>query len=194
MLNRRLVGGFNPFEKYARQMGNLPQIGVKIPKIFELPTPSRPWNNPENWHAPKRAIHCHPLCSPSILFFSMATPTYPSCRERNQSITTTHIPQKGSKSHWWNKLMRSCQHSFQYYPWLARFKSRRDNLNQMPSTNCSAPKTNAACYRSQSVSIPVPGDQGDNWATKKTLLLSIESWLFNDGILIMVYNNPKITG
>ena len=23
MLNRRLVGGFNPFEKYARQMGNL---------------------------------------------------------------------------------------------------------------------------------------------------------------------------
>ena len=107
MLNRRLVGGFNPFEKYARQMGNLPQIGVKIPKIFELPTPSRPWNNPENWHAPKRAIHCHPLCSPSILFFSMATPTYPSCRERNQSITTTHIPQKGSKSNWWNKWMCS---------------------------------------------------------------------------------------
>ena len=25
-----LVGGFNPFEKYARQNGNLPQIGVKI--------------------------------------------------------------------------------------------------------------------------------------------------------------------
>ena len=35
-----LVGGFNPFEKYARQIGNLPQIGVKIPKIFELPPPS----------------------------------------------------------------------------------------------------------------------------------------------------------
>ena len=27
-----LVGGFNPFEKYARQIGNLPQIGVKIYK------------------------------------------------------------------------------------------------------------------------------------------------------------------
>ncbi len=25
-----LVGGFNPFEKYARQMGSFPQIGVKI--------------------------------------------------------------------------------------------------------------------------------------------------------------------
>ena len=25
-----LVGGFNPFEEYARQNGNLPNIGVKI--------------------------------------------------------------------------------------------------------------------------------------------------------------------
>jgi len=31
--NRRLVGGFNPFEKYARQIGNLPQVGVKINNI-----------------------------------------------------------------------------------------------------------------------------------------------------------------
>ena len=29
-----LVGGFNPFEKYARQIGNLPQIGVKIKNIW----------------------------------------------------------------------------------------------------------------------------------------------------------------
>ena len=28
-----LVGGFNPFEKYERQIGNLPQIGVKIKNI-----------------------------------------------------------------------------------------------------------------------------------------------------------------
>ena len=28
-----LVGGFNPFEKYARQNGNLPQIGVKTKHI-----------------------------------------------------------------------------------------------------------------------------------------------------------------
>ena len=28
-----LVGGFNPFEKYARQNGNLPQVGVKIKNI-----------------------------------------------------------------------------------------------------------------------------------------------------------------
>ena len=28
-----VVGGFNPFEKYARQIGNLPQIGVKIKNI-----------------------------------------------------------------------------------------------------------------------------------------------------------------
>ena len=25
-----LVGGFNPFEKYARQIGSFPQVGVKI--------------------------------------------------------------------------------------------------------------------------------------------------------------------
>ena len=37
----RLVGAFNPFEKYARQIGNLPQIsGWKFQKIFELPPPS----------------------------------------------------------------------------------------------------------------------------------------------------------
>ena len=37
---RLLVGGFNPFEKYARQIGSFPQgSGMKIPKIFELPPP-----------------------------------------------------------------------------------------------------------------------------------------------------------
>ena len=29
----QLGGGFNPSEKYDRQIGNLPQIGVKIKKI-----------------------------------------------------------------------------------------------------------------------------------------------------------------
>ena len=29
-----LVGGFNPIEKYDRQIGNLPQIGVKIKNIW----------------------------------------------------------------------------------------------------------------------------------------------------------------
>jgi len=32
-----LVGGFNPFEKYARQIGSFPQVGVKI-KICETTT------------------------------------------------------------------------------------------------------------------------------------------------------------
>jgi len=32
-----LVGGFNPLEKYARQIGSLPQVGLKI-KIFETTT------------------------------------------------------------------------------------------------------------------------------------------------------------
>ena len=35
-----LVGVFNPFEKYARQIGSSPPIfGVKIKKIFELQPP-----------------------------------------------------------------------------------------------------------------------------------------------------------
>ncbi len=34
--NPGLVGGFNPFEKYARQIGSFPpSFGVKIPKMFE---------------------------------------------------------------------------------------------------------------------------------------------------------------
>ena len=29
-----LVGGFNPFEKYARQIGSSPKVGVKITKYL----------------------------------------------------------------------------------------------------------------------------------------------------------------
>ena len=29
-----LVGGFNTFEKYARQMGSFPQVGVKTKNIW----------------------------------------------------------------------------------------------------------------------------------------------------------------
>ena len=39
------VGGFNPFGKYARQIGSFPQIGVKIPKIFELPPPRQSFSH-----------------------------------------------------------------------------------------------------------------------------------------------------
>ena len=41
LVEQKLVGGWtNPFEKYARQNGNLPQIGMKITNI---------WNHqPEN--------------------------------------------------------------------------------------------------------------------------------------------------
>ena len=45
-----LVGGWtNPSEKYDRQIGNLPQIGMKIKKYLK-PPPSDPipWNT-ENW-------------------------------------------------------------------------------------------------------------------------------------------------
>jgi len=30
---RKLVGGFNPFEKYARQIASFPQVGVKIKNL-----------------------------------------------------------------------------------------------------------------------------------------------------------------
>ena len=32
-LNPNLVGGFDPFEKYAHQIGSFPQIGMKIKNI-----------------------------------------------------------------------------------------------------------------------------------------------------------------
>ena len=32
--NSYIVGGFNPFEKYARQIGSFPQVGVKIKNIW----------------------------------------------------------------------------------------------------------------------------------------------------------------
>ncbi len=35
---KKLVGGFNPSEKYAHQIKSFPQIGVKIPKIIEPTT------------------------------------------------------------------------------------------------------------------------------------------------------------
>ena len=46
-----LVGGFNPFENTS-QIGNLPQIGVKI-KIFETTTQ---WTHPPLWHS-KSQMH-----------------------------------------------------------------------------------------------------------------------------------------
>ncbi len=33
-----LVGGFNPSEKYDRQIGSFPQIGVKITNIWNFTT------------------------------------------------------------------------------------------------------------------------------------------------------------
>ena len=30
--DKELVGGFNPFKKYARQIGSFPQLGMNIPK------------------------------------------------------------------------------------------------------------------------------------------------------------------
>ena len=42
-----LVGGFLPFEKYAREIGNLPQIGVKINKCLK-PPPSLEFKTPLN--------------------------------------------------------------------------------------------------------------------------------------------------
>ena len=32
-----LVGGFNPFQKYARQIGSFPQVGVKKKKCLKPP-------------------------------------------------------------------------------------------------------------------------------------------------------------
>ena len=37
-LHYYLVGGFNPFEKKNSQIGNLPQIGVKIKNIWVATT------------------------------------------------------------------------------------------------------------------------------------------------------------
>ena len=37
--NILLVGGFNPFEKYARQIGSFPQVGVKIKNIVLAASP-----------------------------------------------------------------------------------------------------------------------------------------------------------
>ena len=36
--NNMLVGGFNPFEQYARQNGSSPQVGMKMKKIIETTT------------------------------------------------------------------------------------------------------------------------------------------------------------
>ena len=46
----KLVGGFNPFEKYARQNGNLPQIGVKWGEYKKyLKPPPRKLFRPTNY-------------------------------------------------------------------------------------------------------------------------------------------------
>ena len=42
--NQTIVGGWtNPFEKYARQIGSFPLVGVKMKKIFEPTTQQQKW-------------------------------------------------------------------------------------------------------------------------------------------------------
>jgi len=49
-----LVGGFNPSEKYACQMGSFPQTGMKIPNIFaKNPEPE---SFPPSGRAPKHKM------------------------------------------------------------------------------------------------------------------------------------------
>ena len=38
LLRDKLVGGFNPFEKYARQIGSFPQVGLKIINLWVATT------------------------------------------------------------------------------------------------------------------------------------------------------------
>ena len=40
----KLVGGFNPFEKYARQIGSFPQVGMKIIKSLKPPPRKSYWD------------------------------------------------------------------------------------------------------------------------------------------------------
>ena len=40
----KLVGGFNPCEKYARQIGSFPQVGMKIIKSLKPPPRKSYWD------------------------------------------------------------------------------------------------------------------------------------------------------
>ena len=44
-----LVGEFNPFEKYARQIGSFPQVGGKIKNIWNHQPKAIPFNRKAMW-------------------------------------------------------------------------------------------------------------------------------------------------
>ena len=55
IMKPQLVGGFNPFEKYARQIGSFPQVGVKIKNVGNH-HPARD----QGKHS-KKSLSCHQL-------------------------------------------------------------------------------------------------------------------------------------
>ena len=81
-----LVGGFNPFEKYARQNGNLPQIGVNIKNI---------WN------------HFETTTQPST--FKQNRPPQPSHHVRNPAGWLHHPSNLGNKSSLEGGKMPCCE-------------------------------------------------------------------------------------
>ena len=80
----QLVGGFNPFEKHARQIGSFPQIGVNI-KIFETTT--------------QKTSSSSIMTSPSSS--NVAPPSSPHCR--SQRILIVPVP---TKCNCWKHLPR----------------------------------------------------------------------------------------
>ena len=112
---------FNPFEAYARQIGSLLQVGMKIPKTFESP-PSRfssatscfilhhwVWcmsecvggNDSVNVNSQGRAelqgagVHCGPmLCI--ILYFR---PRYQTVKQHVKNIKINYISPKITQNH-----------------------------------------------------------------------------------------------
>ena len=151
MLNRRLVGGFNPFEKYARKMGNLRwkfQKYLSCQHLADLGIIQRTDMLP---NVPSIATPRVPL---AFCFFPWPPrPTHHVEKEINQS--PPHIYRKRAPNR--TDEINGCVPLSALLPVLSMactLQRSRDHLNQMPSTNCSAPKTNTACYRSQSVSIP----------------------------------------
>ena len=60
MLTSLPVGGFNPSEKYARQIGSFSEIGMNIKKIFETTTQTFFGGYPiidGNRHSASSAVH-----------------------------------------------------------------------------------------------------------------------------------------
>ena len=169
MRNPDLVGGWtNPFEKYARQIGNLPQVGVKIkniwnhhlgnPHVFLNKKQGRTSINPTCWCGKSWYFGRPFVCLHSVLRGGKKDPT-------NNRTKQSHT---GCAS-WWPKACFSAE-----LGWILGWKSALERP-LVPQKQITDPISFTKFYRKKKV-VKWLSDQTKSWDLMRYVCKASRKW------------------